>query len=229
MGSLKKRSDNASKYDVVVVLGGSISPKGELPGFIQKRVEEAIAVSGDRTPILFSGLWNFFIHYTPPRSEAAAMKAYAMAYAPKLNPETMLLEEASLDTLGSAYYTMINFLRPRSWRNILLITSEFHIARALYLFKRVLGSAYDITPRAVPSGFTPEELQGKAVLEDKILEITKHFLGSIPDGDTEAVRRILELFPGYGDHPQYTREDLRQMLDIGISVVDTYGVNNITY
>src|SRR6266446_2925516 len=102
--STKPKSSAGARYDAVVVLGGSINPKGEIPPFIKTRITEAIAVSQSNIPIIMSGLWSYLISYTPPRSEASAMKAYALACSPALDPEKIKVEEASMDSLGNAYF-----------------------------------------------------------------------------------------------------------------------------
>jgi uncharacterized SAM-binding protein YcdF (DUF218 family) len=223
MGMMKKRPAS-TQYDALVVLGGSVNSRGEIPAFVQRRVEEAVALSRNETPIIMSGLWSFLIAYVPPRSEASAMKAYALSLSSALDPDKIKLEEASMDCLGNAYFTKTSFLEPRNWRNILLITSDYHIARATYVFRKVLGGDYSITPKATPSGFTAEELKAKAIHEDKVLALTKHFLEPVTAGDSLAIRGVMDCFPGYSTHPKYSQADLLEILDIGIPVVDTYGI-----
>jgi uncharacterized SAM-binding protein YcdF (DUF218 family) len=222
--STLKRPAAGVPFDAIVVLASGINPQGEIPPFVQKRVKEAVKASHNTTPIIMSGLWSYLISYTPPRSEASAMKAFALTCAAALDPEKIKLEEASMDCLGNAYFSKVSFLEPRNWRNLLLVTSDFHIARASYVFRKVLGKDYAVTLRAVSSGFSAEELKAKAILEDKLLALTKHFIDPVKDGDTAAIRSVMDNFPGYSTSPKYTQADLLDIIDIGIPVVDTYGI-----
>lgn len=211
--------------DVLVVLGGGIDSEGKIPLFTQKRVDVAVSLSKGNIPIIMSGRWSFLLSYTPPQSEASTMKAYAITRR-RIAPDKIIVEEESADTIGNAYFTKARILEPHKWRNILLITSDFHIARSLYLFHKVLGPEYTIATHATPSGFSSEELKAKAVLEDKLLAFTKGILSDIRDGDSGAIRQAMNLFPIYGSTPKYTQTDLLRLLDVGMPVIDAYGVTD---
>jgi uncharacterized SAM-binding protein YcdF (DUF218 family) len=214
-----------NQYDAIVVLAGGVDLKGEIPPFVQKRISAAASISKGNIPIIMAGHWSFLLPYTPPLSEASVMKAYALRSG-DISADKVIVEEESADTIGNAYFTKIRILEPHNWHDVLLITSEFHIARSTYIFHKVLGSEYAFTPHAAPSGFTAGELKTKAVLEEKLLNFTKELLRDVPDGDSNAVRQIMNLFPGYGSKPKYTQSDLLEMLDIGVPVVDAYGLTN---
>ena len=63
----------------------------------------------------------------PIRSEASAMKEYALSLGiPEMN---ILAEEKSKDTLGNAFFTKITYLEKYNWKNVIVITSDFHLNR----------------------------------------------------------------------------------------------------
>lgn len=213
------------RYDAIVVLAGGIDLEGKIPSFVQKRIADAVSASEGNIPIVMTGHWSFLLSYTPPLSEASAMKKYALCSS-EINTDKIIVEEESADTIGNAYFTKIHILEPHNWHTVLLITSEFHITRSTYIFNKVLGLEYTLTPYSAPSGFSADDLSAKAILEKKLLNFTKELLDNVPDGDTDAVRQIMNLFPVYGSTPKYTKSDLLKMLDIGMPVVDAYGLNN---
>jgi uncharacterized SAM-binding protein YcdF (DUF218 family) len=217
-----RKSD--TKYDALVVLAGGINSQGKIPPFVQERIDAAVSISKGSVPIIMTGHWSFLLSYTPPQSEASVMKAYALSQSSSIIPDKIVVEEESADTIGNAYFTKVRILEPNNWWNILLITSDFHMTRAIYIFRKVLGPDYRITSHVTPSGFSSKELKAKAVLEDKLLTFTKGWLGHIRDGDSDAIRQAMDLFPVYGSTPKYTQEDLLRLLDVGLPVIDAYGI-----
>ena len=213
-------------FDVVVVLGAGINPKGEISTLAKERIDKAVAIARDDVPIVMTGRWSFLIGYTPPSTEAATMKSYAIAHYPTLRSgQDILVEDESMDTIGNAYFTKTQILLPRKWHRIAIIVSDFNVERSTYIFSKVLGEGYDITIIATPSGLSSEELDMKATVEDTLLVFTKKLLDPIEDGDHEAVEKVLRLFPGYSSRPTYTRSALLRLLTSGTSSVDTYGIN----
>ncbi len=211
-------------FDALVVLGGGINPAGEIPDFVKTRIDLAITISANKIPIIMTGRWSFLIPYIPPRTEASAMKEYALRHDPAFDAEKILLEQESLDTIGNAYYTAGRYLAPQGWRHILIITSDFHIDRATYIFQKVLGKDYIIEGKATPGNLMPDDLKAKAAVEAQVLAFIKQHLDPIRDGDLEAIRRVITLFPGYSPEPQYTRAELLKIVDTTELSADTYGI-----
>ena len=203
-----------NKRDVIIVLAGGINSDGSLPNIPKYRVEKGVELYKQKVApfLLMSGSWSFMLDYVPPTTEAKAMRDYAI----KLNvPEDkILLEEKSNDTIGNAYFTKVDFLIPKNWKNVCVVTSEFHMERTKYIFKKVLGPEYDIDFAEAPSKLTSLELKEKEIIEKKILTFTKKWMDKIKDGDDLAIKQLLYTeHPGYAKRPKYSKKQLFKMIE----------------
>jgi hypothetical protein len=59
--------------------------------------------------------------------------------------ESVLVEAVSLDTIGNAWFSRVLHAEPRRLRRLLVVSSEFHIARCEAAFQWIYG----LQPRAV--------------------------------------------------------------------------------
>lgn len=124
-------------YDAIIVLGMALDACNRLNTLAQERVAlGAMCYKKHRCPIIVSGGGMSDI------SEAQCM-FYALQNL-NVNPQHILLEEESLDTLGNAYFTKKLFLEKNNWFHIMVVTSQFHIARTRKIFQHVLGKAFSI-------------------------------------------------------------------------------------
>jgi len=215
---------SVQKYDAVIVLGGGIDIRGALPEMVKLRVRKAVDISRNKIPIIFTGRWSLLLPYAPPITEAAAMASLAREYDANMKPELLLTEERAMDTIGNAYFTKTSFLAPRQWKRLLIITSEYHVQRSEYIFRKVLGAGYEVAWLATPSGLTAQELEAKQQSENRLLRFTQEFLEPTADGNDTAIWKVLQQFPGYSTHPKYNRQELLQLIDV-TQTVDTYGLS----
>lgn len=186
------------KADVIIVLGRGILPDGSLPPDPKKRIEKAIALykKGLAPSIIMSGKWYFRAGRLFPNTEALAMRDYAVFLGvPK---DKIICEETSMDTIGNAYFVKTLFLEPQEWRNVIVVSSKDHITRSAYVFNKVLGPKYSIQYAEsvlVLTGKTKDQMLEK---ERRALIGAKRIFGRVENGDTLAVRRVLEHYiPGY--------------------------------
>lgn len=199
--------------DAIVVLGGGVEPDGSLPPAARTRVERAAEIfhGGVAPRIIFSGRCGL-TSPEPATTEAAAMAAHARALG--IPPEAVLLEEESKDTLGNAYFTRERFLVPHGWWSIRVVTSDFHLSRAAWVFRKILGAAYDFSFVSAASGLSPRELIGRALAECKITIFLNEWLQALEEGDDDATRRLMaHEHPGYAHAPTLTHDEMRRRLD----------------
>ena len=177
--------------DLLVILGGGISMDGSLPDIPRYRVERGIALyeEGVAPRMLFSGRWAHTLHDDPPWTEAEAMRAYAESLG--IPHDSILLEEDSLDTLGNAYFSKVNICEPNGWKDLCVVTSEFHLPRTSYIFRKVLGPDYSLEFVPAPSHLSASELEERLRGERVTQSRVESWLEPIQDGDTAAVREIL--------------------------------------
>ncbi len=195
--------------DAIVVLGHSA---GRDDPFMRERVEHGVNLfrAGVAPWIVMSGKCSFQLA-TPPETEAAIMRERAVDLG--VPAGQVVLEEESTDTLSNAYFTKVRVLRPRSWRRVGLVTSDSHMRRALWLFRKVLGPEYDIEASEALSAIPPEDLHARVQRNDDLLRRMQVFLAAVPDGDDEAIGRLLfSSHPGYVSDPQLTAEFRRVLL-----------------
>lgn len=137
------QSNKYMKFDVIVVLAGGITKQGTLPKSVMQRVEQAkkLYEQGYAPKVLMSGQWSSYWQHSPPaHTEAVLMYQYAIRLG--IPSKVLLVEEHSQNTFENAFYISKLFLEPRKWKKIVVITSDFHIARTQHIFNRLLGKTY---------------------------------------------------------------------------------------
>lgn len=206
--------------DVIVILAGGINSDGSLPDLPKRRVDAGVSLFkyGVAPELIMSGKYGFWLDWTkevPSQTEASAMKKYAAALG--VPEQHIHLEEDSKDTLGNAYFTKINILEPRNWKNITVVTSDFHFHRTKYIFDLVLGTRYEIEYVLTDTGLSKDDDDALKSQEEKTMVVLKDLIGNnATTGDTEAIRDILFLkHPGYSDNPELSYEKLRELLGRG--------------
>lgn len=202
--------------DVIIVLAGGVNNDGSLPDLPRSRVDCGIQHLKNREAkkLIMTGKYGFWLDWQkqiPCRSEAEAMKEYAISEG--IPSDSILTEQESKDTLGNAYFTKVNILEPNNWKSVLVVTSDFHLERTKYIFDLVFGTEYSVTYDTVKTILPPEKLTSLGEQEVKTIAVLKEIVGEINPGDTKAVENIIfTKHPGYSANPEYSYEKLREML-----------------
>ena len=208
--------------DAIIILGGGINKDGNLPKIPKERVEKGVEIwkGGSAKKIIVSGKYGFWLDelkQVPPKTEAAAMRDYALLLG--VQAEDVILEEDSKDTIGNAYFVKVNILEKNNWRNIVVVTSDYHLTRTEFIFNLVLGKEYNVEYIPVQHHFTAEDRASREKIEAKTIEVLKHIMGDIEIGDTNAVKNALfDKHPGYAKNPKISLESLKLMLGRGMKV-----------
>jgi uncharacterized SAM-binding protein YcdF (DUF218 family) len=195
--------------DALVVLGRGVDPDGSLPRLAKQRVQRAAELYawGISPRIIFSGKCSLMTEVVPAQSEAAAMAEYAVTLG---LPRDALLEEAeSRDTIGNAYFVLRRYLEPNDWMSIRVITSDFHIQRAAWVFQKVLGVGYDVAFTAAQSELDHTTIAARAREESDITAFLMEWMSDVPDGDPLALARLI-----WNDHPGYAAEPTMSKAEI---------------
>lgn len=211
----ERENEDGGSYpaDAIVVLGGGVLPDGTLPVVGRTRVQRAVELYRRNIAprIIFSGRCGL-MDDDPPVTEAAAMGALAREM--KVPAEAILLEEEAKDTLGNAYFVREQFLEPNGWTSIRVVTSDFHMSRAAWVFRKILGAGYDFSFMSAASGLSPRELIHRALEECKITIFLNEWLEALEDADEHAIERLMsQEHPGYSDAPLLTHDQMRQRLN----------------
>jgi uncharacterized SAM-binding protein YcdF (DUF218 family) len=200
----------SSRADAIVVLGRGVDPDGALPLLAQHRVARAAELYawGVAPRLIFSGRCSLMTETEPPRTEAAAMAEHAIALG--IPRRAVIVEEESRDTIGNAYFVLRRFLEPNDWMSIRVVTSDFHIQRAAWVFQKVLGLGYDVAYSPSPSELDHATIAARAREESDISTFLMDWLGPIPDGDPVALARLIwQEHPGYAARPTVSRSDIQ--------------------
>jgi uncharacterized SAM-binding protein YcdF (DUF218 family) len=107
--------------------------------------------------------------------------------------ERLFLEERSRDTIGNAVEVAARYLSRIEPRPIYLVTSPFHLERALVSFRNVLGFAWQV--QAVAAEDTDDDLK-RANSETTLLQETFAFFEGIRPGDMAAIDKRYRARPG---------------------------------
>jgi uncharacterized SAM-binding protein YcdF (DUF218 family) len=113
-----------ARADAIVVFAGGVGESGKAGGGTQERAERAIDLfkGGYASHLIFS------TGYTYSFPEAEQMRALAVQQG--VPPEAVVLEPRATDTHQNVVFTD-EILRARQWSSVLLVSSPYHMRRAL--------------------------------------------------------------------------------------------------
>jgi uncharacterized SAM-binding protein YcdF (DUF218 family) len=208
------KARRAQATDAIVVLGRGVRRDGSLGLIARARVDRALELfeMGVAPRIIFSGRSSLMTDEPPPITEAAAMSRYAQARG--LPAAASFVEEESRDTIGNAWFVRGRWLAPNGWTSIRVVTSDFHIPRAAWLFRKVLGRDYDVAFSAASSESFGSTVALRARDESDIAAFLAQWLGQIADGDVKTMERVIrEQHPGYAANPTITTTELKARVD----------------
>ena len=120
------------KYDCILVLGAGVRPDGTPSHMLEDRLRGAVALyeAGVSDVLLLSGD-NSGEDY----DEVSAMVKYCLEHGV---PESAIVrDDIGFSTSESVY----NTVRTLGYRDILVVTQEYHLYRAMYMIKRMGADA----------------------------------------------------------------------------------------
>ncbi|WP_337652579.1 YdcF family protein [Halomontanus rarus] len=177
---------------VVVVLGQQLSKDG-IHSQLRTRLEAGLTAfrSTNASYLLCSGGRT---NEAIPRTEGAVMGEWARERG--IDPDRILVEDRSLDTIGNAYFTrrLVDDLTDTP-DTITLVTAEYHMDRAAYIFEQCFGDDYRLdTSFAVET--TAADRQAH---EDRSRQQAQTFFDPISPGNIEAIGQRLNDVHEYYD------------------------------
>ena len=142
--------------DAILIPGGGLRKDGSLPPWVVRRCDRALERHQGGFIITLSAGTP---HKAPPLDERgfAIFESVAAArylVSRGLLPERILVEASSWDTIGNAYFSRVIHAGPRRLRSLLVISSEFHIARTEAVFRWIYsldGGGYSLRFEATPN------------------------------------------------------------------------------
>ncbi len=177
---------------IIVVLGGGIDLKGNLPSHVIQRLDQAIKLhkTYPHSRIILSGKYSFL--WTDPKptlTEAESMASYLIKEG--INKRAIVLEKRSKDTIGNAYYLKKNVFMPMGEKEAIIITSAFHENRVHYIFQKIFGGMYKFTYIGLKEHLPKEEEKKIIERQKELLLKTKDLLSSMKDGHHDYLKNKL--------------------------------------
>lgn len=165
-------------FNCLLIPGGGLTESGSLPDWTTARLEKALEYQHLTEWII--PLSAGTVHKPPPIDHRGfpifeSQKAAEYLAAAGINPERILTEICSYDTIGNAYFSRILFTDPMSLPRIHVITSDFHLPRTKAIFDWVfslkpLQHNYILSFESVPAaGLSPAALKARQEREETSL------------------------------------------------------------
>ena len=186
------------KLDTIIVLGAGMTPSLQLPNEAKERLNKAIEVfkKYHSNLIIVSGKHSYKFKKSPNTTEAELMKYYLIQKG--IPHHKIIKEEYSEDTFGNAYFTRQYMVDPKQIKEFAVVTSDYHVPKSAFLFRKVYGPNYTIHFISAKSSHTKNKLQKLKIREEMVKSILSKYLSRIDVGDIKALRRFL-----YNKHPIY--------------------------
>jgi uncharacterized SAM-binding protein YcdF (DUF218 family) len=183
------KEEKDAKYDAILIPGGGIKNKNDVPLWVRRRLDRVIEVyQGEYIIALSAGT----THKPPPLDtngfpifESVVSVNYLKEKG--IDPQKILFETCSYDTIGNAYFSRVIHVEPRGFRKLLIVTSSFHMSRTRTVFQWVYGmespsspNTYDLYYEEVPDdGMDEHMLKARIEKEKKSLKHLCHLKNKI--------------------------------------------------
>lgn len=127
------------RFDAILIPGGGVREGGELPIWSMRRLDKALEIVHSEFVITLSAGTTH--KPTPldrkgaPIFESVAAANYLVKHG--LPTSQILTETSSYDTIGNAFFSKVIHVDPLGLRNLLIVTSDFHMPRTKTIFSWV--------------------------------------------------------------------------------------------
>lgn len=188
--------------DVILVLARGIHEDGSIPDEAKSRVRKGVELynQGASKHLVMSGSWTYHFDIAPPRTEAAAMKEYAVSLG--VDPDNIIEEAQSKDTLGNAYFTKKKICETNGWKDIIIVASDDHMPRVKYLFNKVYGPDFSLNFEVSVRVLDEIAYKKELIHEESSMKITKVWLDGLSPGDDQSVWDLMQ-----SKHPAYSNNE----------------------
>jgi uncharacterized SAM-binding protein YcdF (DUF218 family) len=171
-----------AKYDVMIVLGGGIDNDGNLTNLSTQRLDLACKLYQKAVAPKIFAIGGPYSTWNPraikfERTGADIRSEYMQKKG--VDPAHIVKVENGRDTITEALATR-KALHGSEFRKLLVVTSDKHMERSLFIFRRVFGPEYTIGGAEAPCGDllnTEEERDYLAVAEKLFSALPK----TVPD------------------------------------------------
>ncbi len=217
------QSKAMGEFDAILIPGGGLAAGGALPPWVVNRLDRALELQGGALLIALSAGTphrpTISDTYGRPLFESTAAARYLISRG--ADPEKLLTEACSLDTIGNAYFSRVIHVGPRGLANLLVVTSEFHLARTEAAFRWV----YNLPPAPGPVRLTFEAVPNVGIASGALAARRAREQESLARLETLSARhRDLQSFHRwlFREHRAYTPAPEAPPAHVDGQVLDTY-------
>lgn len=182
------------EFDCIIVLANEMDKEGNLNLDSVARIKLACdSFFNNPSATIITCGWNY-------RKDSKLFIGDVMKnYAVKLGVpfKKIITENNSRDTVGDAFFTKLIILKNNKWKNLLIITSDYHVIRTSRIFKFIYGSQYEIN---VIGSYGFDSLE-KQILEKISLKAFERTFENVKEGDEIKIYERLST-----QHPFYNGE-----------------------
>lgn len=160
-------ADWPRQADAIVVFAGGVGESGQAGGGYQERVKQAVDLyrAGQAPRMIFSSGYSFVF------LEAQVMKELAVTQG--VPESAIILEPRAANTYQNVQY-VADLLRVSQWRSILLVSSPYHMRRAVLTWRKM---APEVTVIASPVPESQFYLHGRGASLAQLLGIVHEYAG----------------------------------------------------
>lgn len=128
------------------------------------------------------------------------------------DPADILIEAESRDTIGNISFTK-SLLQDHGWHDVIMVTSDWHVARVLFLAETIWGPAYRPIVEPITGAGDSRPAEEIAMWEAGLLAVARRWFAGVQPGDDVAIAAVLATeHPSYADRPRTTLADLAAMV-----------------
>lgn len=144
--SLVKTSLENYDQEYIIVLAGGLDNNGHCHPWYEDRLKVVIKLNTikERKVIVLGG----GTYHKPPILNKEKYVLHESTIGAKylvdngINPKNIYREWGSYDTIANGYFSLVNFVIPLNIKDILLITSDFHMKRSKLIFDWIYHDLY---------------------------------------------------------------------------------------
>lgn len=114
----------------------------------------------------------------------------------QIDAKYILKEESPKDTVGEAFFTKINIVKPKEWQRLLIITSDYHVPRTAKIFKFIYGNEFQIEVFGTAVEGSPENIEKEKNAIEKFKETFAGILAGDDINIEKAIRQKHALYSG---------------------------------
>jgi uncharacterized SAM-binding protein YcdF (DUF218 family) len=167
-----------AKYDAIIVLGGGRTNDGGLTELSRQRLDKGSELYKQGVAPKVFALGGPYSTYSPnairfDKTGADLRSEYLQSCGVSRNG--IILIPDGRETMLEAF-TSRTVVRDLGFKRIMLVTSDKHMERSLYIFRRIFGRNIEIDGSEVPCGDLLNEHE-----EKEYLAIVRAFLDAMPD------------------------------------------------